>query len=230
MIRPHSRLRWSGSRAVRVEAKICGLTRPDDAAFAAEHGAWRLGVVFAGGPRMVDTARARQIVAAASGAPVLGVFGPSPVRSMLEVIEGAGLAGAQLHGDHAIGVGAELRGHGYEVWRVVAIDDATDLATVLAVAAADADAVLLEAKTPGGSGGRGIAIQLELARKARAALPDHRVVLAGGMRADNVTEAIRVVGPDAVDVSSGIESLPGLKDRTLVARFLENVIAARATG
>ncbi len=63
-----------------VEVKICGLTRPEDAAFAAAHGAWRLGVIFAGGPRLVDVARAREIVAAAAGVPVLGVFGTAGRR------------------------------------------------------------------------------------------------------------------------------------------------------
>jgi phosphoribosylanthranilate isomerase len=215
---------------VRVDAKICGLTRPEDAAFAASHGAWRLGVIFAGGPRVVDVTAAREIVRAGAGVPVLGVFGPSPVRSMLDMMEQAGLSGAQLYGDHPAGIGTELRAAGYEVWRVVALDDATDIPTVLASAASDSDAVLLEARVAGGSGGRGIPLAADLARRARAVLPHHRVVLAGGLRANTVAQAIRAVEPDAVDVSSGIESSPGVKDHALLARFLENVIAARTAG
>jgi phosphoribosylanthranilate isomerase len=212
---------------VAVDAKICGLTRPEDAAFAAAHGAWRLGIVFASGPRVVTTERARAIVAAAMGVPVLGVFGPEPVRTMLERVSAVGLAGVQLHGEHAPHVARDLRAHGLEVWNVVPVRAAIDLADLLDAAGTDADALLIEAGVPGGSGGRGIAIALDLARAARRAAPATRFVLAGGLTADSVGEAIRVVGPDAVDVSSGIESSPGVKDHDRLARFLENVLAAR---
>jgi phosphoribosylanthranilate isomerase len=214
---------------MRVEAKICGLTRPEDAAFAARHGSWRLGVIFAGGPRLITAARARDIVAAAGGVPVLGVFGPQPVETMLATIERSGVAGAQLHGEHPRAVVAALRTRGIEVWRVVAITGGTDLAGELAAAAADADALLVEARSPGGSGGKGIAIPLDVARAARVAAPHIRFVLAGGLTADSVGAAIRAVGPDAVDVSSGIETSAGIKDHARLARFLENVFAARST-
>ena len=213
-------------RAMAVEAKICGLTRPEDAALAAAHGAWRLGVIFAGGPRVVTTARARAIVAAGDGVPVLGVFGRQPLRTMLETASRAGLAGIQLHGEHDPRVARELHRQGLEVWQVVAVDAETDLAATLREAAADADALLIEAKVPGGSGGKGIAVALDLARAARAAAPGTRFVLAGGLTAESVGEAIRVVAPDAVDVSSGVESSPGVKDPGRLARFLENVLAA----
>lgn len=211
-----------------VDAKICGLTRPADAAFAVLHGASRLGVVFAGGPRMVTTAQARAIVAAAGGVPVLGVFGPQPLRTMLETVSAVGLSGVQLHGPHQAQVARELHARGLEVWNVVPIGTGMDLSNVLGVAAADADALLVEASAPGGSGGKGIAIALDLAHAARVAAPAIRFVLAGGLDADAVGEAIRVVGPDAVDVSSGVESSPGIKDPDRLARFLENVLAARS--
>ena len=102
-----------------------------------------------------------------------------------------------------------------------------EVAPLLRAAATDADALLIEAGVPGGSGGKGIAIALDLARAARIAAPSVRFVLAGGLTADSVSEAIRVVGPDAVDVSSGIEMSPGVKDHDRLARFLENVLAAR---
>jgi phosphoribosylanthranilate isomerase len=212
-----------------VEAKICGITRPEDAAFAAEHGAWRLGVIFAGGPRLITAARAREIVDAAGGVPVLGVFGPQPVETMLETIELSGVAGAQLHGEHPRSAAAALRARDLEVWRVVAVAAGAGLAAELAAAAPDADALLVEARFPGGSGGKGIAIPLDVARAARAAVPNIRFVLAGGLTADSVGAAIRAVGPDVVDVSSGIEKSAGVKDHARLARFLENVFAARST-
>lgn len=212
-----------------VSAKICGLTRPSDAALAAAHGAWRLGVVFAGGPRMVTVEQAAAVVAGAHGVPVLGVFGPRPRGTILDMMERAGLAGAQLHGEHPPETAADLRARGYEVWRVVPIDFGTDLAQELGEAALGVDAVAIEARVPGGAGGRGVGIPLDLARSARAVVPRARFVLAGGLAADTVAGAIEVVRPDVVDVSSGIESSPGIKDPERLASFLENVLAARST-
>ncbi len=211
-----------------VEVKICGLTRPEDAAFAATHGASRLGVIFAGGPRQLDAGRARSIVNAAAGVPVLGVFGPAPLATMLEVVDRAGLAGIQLHGDHPRGIATALRDAGLEVWRVVPIDDASDLPTLLGANAEEADAVLIEARVPGGAGGRGVVLPLELARAARVAASNTRFVLAGGLVPETVGEVIRVVRPDMVDVSSGVEISPGIKDRARLTRFLESVFAAHA--
>jgi phosphoribosylanthranilate isomerase len=212
---------------VAVDAKICGVTRPEDAAFAAAAGAWRIGVIFAGGPRQVTTTQAAAIVAAAAPVPVLGVFGPRPLATMLQEVAAAGLAGVQLHGEHPAAVAATLRAHGLEVWRVVPIGRGMDLAATMTAGARDVSAVLLEAARPGGGGGKGIPIPLELAREARQGGRTVRVVLAGGLTPDSVTRAIEVVGPDAVDVSSGIESSPGIKDHRLIARFLEQVRGAR---
>jgi phosphoribosylanthranilate isomerase len=211
-----------------VEAKICGLTRPEDAAFAAQRGAWRLGVIFAGGPRLITVAQAREIVTAAAGVPVLGVFGPQPLETMLETMDVAGLTGAQLHGEHSGSVAAALRARGFEVWRVVAVASRAGLAAELAAIARDADVLLVEARSPGGSGGQGVSIPLDVARSARLVAPRIPFALAGGLTADSVGAAIRVVGPDAVDVSSGIEKSVGVKDHAHLARFLENVFAARS--
>ena len=80
-----------------AEAKICGLTRPEDARLAAELGASWLGVVFAGGPRQVDVAGARAVVDAGGGVPVLGVFAGADFSTIKDYCSAAGLAGAQLH-------------------------------------------------------------------------------------------------------------------------------------
>jgi phosphoribosylanthranilate isomerase len=212
---------------VLVEAKICGITRAEDAAFAARHGAWRLGVIFAGGPRLVTVPQAREIVNAAAGVPVLGVFASQPLETMLETMELAGLSGAQLYGVYPGAVRSAIRARGFEVWCVVPVAADAGLATDLA-AAADADVLLVEARSAGGSGGKGVTIPLDVARAARLAAPPIPFVLAGGLTAESVSVAIRAVGPDAVDVSSGIEQSVGIKDHARLARFLENVIAARS--
>lgn len=211
-----------------VEVKICGLTRPEDAALAVAHGAWRLGVIFAGGPRQVDVIRAREIVAAASGVPVLGVFGTVQPEAIREMVEAAGLSGAQLHDNSELAAVEWLRAWGYEVWRVATIDARSALVEELALRGAGADALLVEPRHDDGRGGKGIALPEALAIAARRAAPPVKFVLAGGLRPENVGRMIRLVGPDAVDVSSGVESAPGLKDSDRLLRFLEIVRDARS--
>jgi phosphoribosylanthranilate isomerase len=205
---------------VAVEAKICGLTRPEDAATAARAGATYLGVVFASGPRVVTPARAAEITAAAAGVPVLGVFGDQPPDAILHIARVAGLAGAQLHGDYRREAARRLRGHGLLVWRVVRIAAPADL-DLLEPAAVDADAVLVEPRVPHAAGGTGVSLDLAVAREARARLAGARMVLAGGLTAATVAGAAALVRPEVVDVSSGVELLPGIKDPQRIAAFLE---------
>ncbi len=206
-----------------VDAKICGLTRPEDAALAAAHGASRLGVIFAGGPRQRTPAEARELVAAAGGVPVVGVFGLQSVEEILAIAGAARLAGAQLHGPSSVEVARRLRAEGLEVWRVARVP--TEGHGALAALAEEADLVLLEPGLVGesvASGGRGVAIALPEAREARRQLPPGvRAGLAGGLTPESLAEAIRLVGPDLVDVSSGVERAPGIKDSVRLIRFLE---------
>jgi phosphoribosylanthranilate isomerase len=212
---------------VAVEAKICGLTRPEDAAAAAAGGATYLGVVFASGPRVVTPSRAAEIVAGARGVPVLGVFGRQPVEAILDIAGAAGLAGAQLHGDYPREDAARLRAAGLRVWRVVRIAAPADLDR-LEGAAAQADAVLVEPRAAHADGGAGVSLDLAVGREARARLATGRMVLAGGLTPENVAGAVALVRPDIVDVSSGVEHLPGIKDPTRIAAFLEAVLGPSA--
>ncbi len=210
-----------------VEAKICGLTRPEDAALAAANGAWRLGVIFAGGPRLVDVPRARAIVAAAPRVPVMGVFGTQPVETILETVDAAGLGGAQLHGAYSTRDAAWLRQRGVAVWRVIDLAPVGWSRETVIEAMAEADALLVEPRVAGGSGGRGVPLALDIARAARDAVRGTCFVLAGGLTPGTLREAIRVVEPDVVDVSSGVEMSPGIKDPERLVRFLEIVRDAR---
>lgn len=210
-----------------VEAKICGVTRPGDAALAVAHGAARLGVVFAWGPRVVAIGQAAEIVAAASGVPVLAVVAGGSGRDLLELARRTGVRGFQLHGDSDPLVAAELQTAGYEVWRVATLESPEGVHRAVAAARMAADAVLVEPHHAGGSGGRGITLDTGLARAAREALDDLPMVLAGGLRPETVAEAIRLVSPDIVDVSSGVESAPGVKDPRRLVQFLEAVRDAR---
>ncbi|HEX5634094.1 MAG TPA: phosphoribosylanthranilate isomerase [Gemmatimonadales bacterium] len=204
-----------------VEAKVCGLTRAADAALAVRLGASWLGAVFAeGSPRRVGLPVARELVAASDGVPVMGVFVTESPDEILRLRDRAGLAGAQLHGEYPFALRERLRREELRVWSVVKVESERDLER-LDEAAGAADAVLIEPRVAGADGGTGTALPLELAALARARLGSSRMVLAGGLRPDTVERAIALVRPDVVDVSSGIESAPGVKDADLLARFLE---------
>ncbi len=202
-----------------VPAKICGLTRPGDAAAAVQLGAAYLGVIFAGGPRQVSPERAQEIVAAAGHLPVFGVFGSQGSGEILRICEQAGLTGAQLH----TGANAEfvttLRAAGLEVLSVVRLGEASDLDQLDQQRHLGCP-IIIEPRVAGKLGGTGVTLSLELARAARARLHDHRMFLAGGLTPENVAAAVAAVSPDAVDVSSGVEQIPGIKDRQRMADFL----------
>jgi phosphoribosylanthranilate isomerase len=207
-----------------AKIKICGIMRPDEAAFAVTAGASYLGVVFAEGPRRVTSDIASEIVAATGGVAVMGVFADQPVDEILQICGKAGLSGAQLHGSYSAASAARLRTAGLEVWRVVRIAAPPDL-DLLGEAVNESDAVLVEPKVPHVRGGAGLPLDLAVAREARARLTGHPMVLAGGLTADTVSEALALVRPEIVDVSSGVERLPGIKDLDKIARFVEAVFA-----
>ncbi|HUR93235.1 MAG TPA: phosphoribosylanthranilate isomerase [Gemmatimonadales bacterium] len=209
------------------QVKICGLTRAEDAATAAAAGAAYLGVVFAGGPRRVTTATAGEVRAAAEGVPVLGVYGDQSVDEILALTRAARLSGAQLHGNYRREDAARLRGEGLRVWRVVRIA-APDHLDALVDSVSDADAVLVEPLVPHARGGSGVSLDLAIAREARARLAGAAMVLAGGLRPETVAAAVGLVRPEVVDVSSGVERLPGIKDPDKIARFLEAVFGHSA--
>ena len=205
-----------------AKIKFCGMMQGQDAAAAVRAGASYLGVVFAGGPRAVTGDGAREVVAAAAGVPVLGVFGNQSPDEILRLVEFCGLRGAQLHGAYSTADAARLRAHGLEVWRVARIAAPGDLDTI---EQAESDAVLVEPLVPHAMGGAGVALDLALAGKARRKLAGHKMVLAGGLRPENVGAAIARVRPDIVDVSSGVEHTPGVKDPHQITRFVEAVLA-----
>lgn len=210
-----------------VRAKICGLTRPEDAAAAVAAGASYLGVVFAGGPRRVTVARAAEIAAMGGSVPVIGVYGDQPVEEILRISAEAGLTGAQLHGSYTRAAAVELRRRGLRVWRVVRIAEPGDL-DALDAAALDADAVLVEPRVLHAAGGTGVPLDMSVAREARSRLAGRTMVLAGGLTPATVGEALALVRPEVVDVSSGVESLPGKKDPEKIARFMEAVFGHSA--
>jgi phosphoribosylanthranilate isomerase len=207
-----------------AKVKVCGLMRADDASHAAESGASYLGVVFAGGPRTVTSQQAREVVSAGDGVPVLGVFAEHTVGGILQIRDTAGLSGVQLHGAYRRGDAERLGAEGLEVWRVVRIAVPQDLDSLID-AVPGSDAVLVEPRVPGAPGGAGVPLSLAVAREARGRLAGHTMVLAGGLTPDTVAQALELVRPEIVDVSSGVERRAGVKDHTKILQFVEAVVA-----
>ena len=213
-----------------AKVKFCGMTRPVDAALAAEIGANYVGVVFADGPRRVDATKARQILDAAGGSVKrAGVFGTNDPEEIASAAELARLDVVQLHADPSISDVKALRGKFRgEIWAAIRIAG-THIPGDAELLFDSADAIVLDARSDKRLGGTGQALPwgelaLDLAHDRGSAA----VVLAGGLKPDNVAGAIRTLGPDVVDVSSGIESSPGVKDPWLMREFFAAATGQRA--
>jgi phosphoribosylanthranilate isomerase len=208
---------------VPVEVKVCGLTQPADSRAAAELGARYVGVIFAGGPRRLDAARARDVLDAAGAAVQrVGVFGGSEPSEIARTIREARLDIAQLHDDPSVDdVRAVRDASGAKIWAVVRVKGALSVSELHALWAA-ADAMVLDSKLSGMLGGTGSPFDWIAARAATA---DHAapLVVAGGLTAANVARAIEALSPNIVDVSSGVESSPGIKDRSRISDFMDAV-------
>ena len=208
-----------------VEIKFCGLTRATDAEYAASLGAGYVGVIFAESPRRVDPAAAAAVLAGVrERASTVGVFGDGTVESIATVASDLGLDVVQLHGDPSPDIVERMRPRfGGAVWAAVRIegralpDDAGALLTA-------ADAVVLDARVAGQLGGTGKTFDWDAIARTLDRRRDHaRVVLAGGLSPENVARAVRIIAPDVVDVSSGVESAPGIKDHARMRAFRDAV-------
>lgn len=212
-----------------AEVKFCGLTRPEDARRAALLGAGYAGVIFAGGPRLVDVGRATAVLAAVGGAVRrVGVFAAQGPAEIAELVAAVPLDVAQLHAARTPRELDELRRHTTaELWAVVRVGDG-GLPDNFASVAEAADGVVFDSLVAGQLGGTGVAADWDALARAldRVARP-RRLVLAGGLRPENVRRAADAVAPDVVDVSSGVEARPGVKDHDRMTAF---VAALRGAG
>jgi phosphoribosylanthranilate isomerase len=206
-----------------IEIKFCGLTRPADAAFAASLGASYVGAIFAGGPRCLSPERAAEIFAAAGSAVRhVGVFGAAPPAELARTARAALLDVVQLHGDPTAEYVASVREEcELPIWAVVRVASGS-AETRVAELDAVADAIVLDAYVPGRLGGTGTPFDWRQA-SAWAHTERARLVVAGGLNAHNVREAIRWLSPAIVDVSSGVESAPGIKDQERMRAFVQAV-------
>lgn len=202
-----------------VRVKICGLTQLEDALFAAQAGADALGFVFyENSPRHVGTAQAAFICRALPPFVTrVGLFVDAPAEFVQKVLHIVPLDLLQFHGDETPTYCAQF---GKPYMKAVRVEADTDLLKYAADFAA-ASGLLLDAYVPGVPGGTGEAFDWRL---IPANFPKP-VVLSGGLKPENVADAIKLARPWAVDVSSGVESAKGIKDRPKIAQFITNAKA-----
>lgn len=210
------------SRAPRI--KICGITRPEDGEHAVEAGAWAIGINFwPGSPRAVALDLAAEIAGPLRRrAELVGVFVNATLDEVVATADVVGLTWVQLHGDEGPSFcEAVARRAGVKVMKAARVRAKADVQAVDAFRSVDAH--LLDAYRAGEPGGTGETFDWALARGRRSAVP---LVLAGGLVPENVGAAIAATSPWAVDVASGVEASPGVKDPERVEAF---VAAVRAT-
>lgn len=209
----------------RTRIKICGLRDPDHARVAIDAGADYLGLNFIeGSPRRLEIAEARTLIAdifaASPSVEPVALFANQPIEFIREVLDNAGFPIVQLHGDEDRAFVESLN----EVKVFKAVPFELSKIDAWRDPPAHVAALLIDAPTRPGelTGGTGRTFDWDaLASLDRAGLPP--IVVAGGLKPDNVAEAIRTAQPQGVDVSSGVESSRGVKDPDLIRAFCDAV-------
>ena len=204
-----------------MQVKICGITLIDDALVAVDAGADALGLIFyAGSPRGITVEQAREIVSAVPPYTTITALFVNPERSLVErVLKAVPISQIQFHGNESAQF---CRGFGRPYVKSIPVSTDDEMQQVMREHSASR-AFLFDTVVPGKHGGTGKTFDWT---KIPTKNVGHRV-LAGGLNAENVAEAIRIGAPDAVDVSSGVESSAGVKDHDLVRRF---IAAAKQAG
>jgi phosphoribosylanthranilate isomerase len=204
--------------------KICGTTNQGDAELAAEAGADALGFVFVESRRRIAPERAKEIVKALRGGPLaVGVFVDTPVDEVMYVAESVGLQAVQLYGTVPQDAG-ELAEHGLQVLAAIGMNEKNCVEHAGMWEQNIVSAYLLDSGRAGSRGGSGERFDWESAREAVSQIQQKgRVVIAGGLTAENVGEAVRKFRPWGVDVVTGVESAPGKKDAKNIRAFVAAV-------
>lgn len=213
-----------GINVTVVRSKICGITRIEDALAAVAAGADAIGLVFYGkSPRAVGVEQAAAIVQALPPfMTTVGLFVDMPRDQLQQLLQRLPLDLLQFHGDESP---ADCEGHGRPYIKALRVRPGEDVAAAMAPYSG-ARGILLDTFVEGVPGGTGASFDWSLVPE-NAAKP---IILAGGLDAGNVAEAIRQVRPYAVDVSGGVEASKGIKDAGKIHAFVQAVRDARCDG
>jgi len=212
----------SGDLKYIPQIKICGLTKIDDAVQCASLGADAIGLVFhSKSPRFVTEDRAREIcLALPERVKKVGVFVDETFASIMQKVESCGINAVQLHGNESPKLAGDLLKENLIVIKALflakkpAFEDAVNY---------DASAFLAECGKGALPGGNALSWDWKKAKKISGKYP---LILAGGLTSENVSRAVSLCLPDTVDVSSGVESAPGIKDIEKVKMFIARVSAS----
>lgn len=209
----------------RVNAKICGLSTPDTLGTAIRHGATHVGFIFF--PKSPRNVTFEQAAALTTQVPPhvgkVGVFVDADDALIDEAVRTAGIDTLQLHGKEAPErlAGLRLRHPGIGLWKAISIRNRADLNTARLYRAV-ADLIVYDAKTPEGTLPGGMGLRFDWALLDGFVHPQ-RWALSGGIDAGNVLDAAGRTGARLIDVSSGVESAPGIKDVDKIAAFLQRI-------
>lgn len=204
-----------------VKVKICGITNLDDALAACSCRADALGFVFARSPRRINPATAKSIIKRLPPYIItVGVFVNEDKGKVRKIAADCGLNCLQFHGDETPGYCDHFRNK-YKIIKAVRVRDSDSLAGLDKY---NVDAFLLDSYVQRRRGGTGAKFNWNLAGRAKKY--GKPVILAGGIKTGNVREAIKIVRPCAIDVSSAVEKAPGRKDRGSMKALIEKVHSA----
>lgn len=202
--------------AARV--KICGITKADDALACLEMGVDALGLNFySKSPRRLDLESARALCAKLPPFGLrVGVFVDAGFEEIMETVKTVRLDSVQLHGAEPPEIAEDLLDAGIRVWKAIRVENLDSLAPY---ADYPCDALVLDAFDPKVPGGSGKSFDWGILAGWKPSKP---WILSGGLIPDNVAEALETLSPCGVDVASGVESAPGIKDLDLVKTFVQN--------
>jgi phosphoribosylanthranilate isomerase len=203
----------------RLSVKICGITAPQQAAVLFALGADAVGInLWPKSKRHVPLEVAVKSLQSVAAKNALVAVLVNADDALLDATVASGLFQAlQLHGDETPQDVERVMKRGVNVIKALQVRDAESLKQI---GEFPCEAILLDAYNPGTYGGGGHAFPWELAVRAKEMFPAKQILLSGGLNADNVKQAVQQTQPVAVDVASGVESLPGSKDLLLVAKFI----------
>ncbi len=195
--------------------KICGITNLDDALMAIELGADALGFIFAESPRKINSRKAKEIITSLPPfVTKVGVFINESVSTINILSDACQLDAVQLHGEY------NLKNNGAFYTPVILAVRVRDSSAIDEIRNLDSTYFLLDTYSKNKMGGTGECFDWNIAREAK-----HfgKVILSGGLNHNNIGEALEVVRPYAVDVCSGVERAPGIKDTKKVKQFIDEV-------